>query len=101
MCVFVARGGLMTLHRPLILSERVIMAIKAGWATEAVCVLGIHASTSLIIRITDCSPASVLTLYSTDENQRKPLHTCTLATPQRSTTVRIKGLSHRQIYISH
>ena len=48
-CVFVARGGgLMTLHRPLILSERVIMAIKAGWATEAVCVLGIHASTSLI-----------------------------------------------------
>ena len=42
------RGGLMTLHRPLILSERVIIAIKAGWAIEAVCVLGIPASTSLI-----------------------------------------------------
>lgn len=49
MCVCVFRkGGLMTLHRPLILSERVIIAIKAGWAIEAVCVLGIPASTSLI-----------------------------------------------------
>lgn len=29
------RGGLMTFHRPLILSERVIIAIKAGWAIKA------------------------------------------------------------------
>lgn len=49
MCVCVrGRGGVMTLHRPLILSERVIIAIKAGWAIEAVCVLAVHASTSLI-----------------------------------------------------
>lgn len=41
-CVFVQRGGLMTLHRPLILSERVIIAIKAAWAIETVCVLGQH-----------------------------------------------------------
>lgn len=38
----------MTLHRPLILSERVIIAIKAGWAVEVVGVLGIPASTSLL-----------------------------------------------------
>lgn len=38
MCVCSWKGGLMTLHRPLILSERVIIAIKAGWAIEAVCV---------------------------------------------------------------
>ena len=42
------KGGGMTLHRPLILSERVIIAIKAGWAIEAMWVLGIPASTSLI-----------------------------------------------------
>lgn len=42
-CVCVrGKGGLMTLHRPLILSERVIIAIKAAWAIETVCVLGQH-----------------------------------------------------------
>ena len=38
----------MTLHRPLILSERVIISIKAGWAVEVVGVLGIPASASLL-----------------------------------------------------
>lgn len=62
-CVHLLKG-LITLHRPVIVRERVIVAIKVGHAHEAVWVLGKPASNSLIKWITYCGHASVQAEYN-------------------------------------
>lgn len=60
-------------RRPVILSERVIIAIKAGWAIGTVWLL-LPASTSLIKWITICSCASVQVISTEKEKYLAYLH---------------------------